>query len=55
MKRIEVTYKNGNKIQMECVDFMIDVERKELYLCKFNSCEAMRPIKMDNMIRIESI
>lgn len=55
MKRIEVTYKNGNKIQMECEDFMIDIENNILYLCKFNSCEAMRPIHMNNMVRIESV
>lgn len=55
MKTIRVTYKNGNHIDMSCVDYMIDIVNNCLYLCKAASHEAMRPIHMDNIVSIESM
>ena len=55
MKKIKVTYKNGNTLVMECEDYLIDIANNNLYLCKAQSAGAMKPIKMDMMISIESL
>lgn len=55
MKTIRVTYKNGNHIDMSCTDYLIDIPNNYLYLYKADVHEAMRPIRMDNIVRIEPI